>query len=58
MKEDVDAEIKATGMSAKEAHKNFSPLAFGVPDRVRERLTAAQRKTLKELLGPPHNFNP
>jgi hypothetical protein len=58
LKEDVGKEIRDKGMSPSEAHKKFSHLAFGVPDRVRERLTEAQQKKLKELLGPPYNFNP
>jgi hypothetical protein len=58
LKADVGKEIRDKGMLPGEAHRKFSHLAFGVPDRVRDRLTEAQRKKLKELLGPPHKFDP
>lgn len=58
LEKDVAAEIKAKRMSPNEAHEKFSPMAFGVPDKVRQSLTEEQRATLQELLGEPYKFNP
>jgi hypothetical protein len=54
---ELGAEITSGKLTRSEAYWKLNDFSFGVPEKVRESLTAEQRKKLKQLLGEPYAFN-
>lgn len=57
LKAEVGKEVASGKMARAEANRKWNAVIFGVPDRVRDALTPAQRTKLVELIGDPFAFN-
>ena len=58
LRQHYEAEFQAGRINQKQARDLFlGQLNYGVPDKVRELLTAEQRRKLNDLLGEPYDFS-
>jgi Spy/CpxP family protein refolding chaperone len=56
MQKDYIEQMRAGKITREQANDRLNGLVYGIPEAIRAQMTADQRSTLADLLGPPYPF--